>query len=57
MDMTPVPVGNLRVGGGQPLVLIAGSCVIESRESAFRHAAFLRELTDRLGIPFIYKSS
>lgn len=55
--MTEVPVGGLRVGGGQPLVLIAGSCVIESRESALRHATFLKVLTDRLGVPFIYKSS
>ncbi len=57
MTAAEVPVGNIRLGGGRPLVLIAGSCVIESRDSALRHAARLRELTARLGIPFVYKSS
>jgi 2-dehydro-3-deoxyphosphooctonate aldolase (KDO 8-P synthase) len=57
METTGVSIGSFRVGGGQPLALIAGSCVIENRESALRHATFLKELTDRLGIPFVYKSS
>ena len=37
--------------------MIAGPCVVESRESALRHAEALQALTVRLGIPFIYKSS
>ncbi len=45
------------VGLEHPLFLIAGPCVIESRELAFETAAFLQELTRDLGIPFIYKSS
>src|SRR5215510_15005200 len=52
-----VPIGPLRCGGGRPFVLIAGPCVVESHDSALRHAERLRQLTDRLGIPFIYKSS
>ena len=52
-----VGIGGIRVGGGRPFTLIAGSCVIEDRDSALRHAAYLQELTQRLGIPFIYKSS
>ncbi len=52
-----VPIGSLRCGGGGPFVLIAGPCVVESRESALRHAEALQALTMRLGIPFIYKSS
>lgn len=52
-----VPIGSLLCGGGKPFLLIAGPCVIESRESALRHAAALQALTVRLGIPFIYKSS
>jgi 2-dehydro-3-deoxyphosphooctonate aldolase (KDO 8-P synthase) len=52
-----VPIGSLRCGGGEPFVLIAGPCVVESRESALRHAEALQALTMRLGIPFIYKSS
>ncbi len=45
------------VGLDQPFFLIAGPCVIESRELAFDTAGRLKEMTDRLGIPFIYKSS
>jgi 2-dehydro-3-deoxyphosphooctonate aldolase (KDO 8-P synthase) len=52
-----VEVGPLRVGGGRPFVFIGGPCVIESREHALRHAAALRAITERAGVPFIYKSS
>ena len=52
-----VQIGPLLCGGGRPFVLIAGPCVVESRDSALRHAQALRTLTDRLGVPFIYKSS
>lgn len=52
-----VQIGPLLCGGGKPFVLIAGPCVVESRESALRHAEALQALTVRLGIPFIYKSS
>ena len=51
MTASEVPIGGIQVGGGRPLALIAGSCVIESRESALRHAAYLHELTRRLDIP------
>lgn len=57
VDRIAVQVGKFRIGAGQPLALIAGSCVIEGRDSALRHARFLKELTDRLDIPFVYKSS
>lgn len=40
-----------------PFFLIAGPCVIESRQMAFDTAGQLKEITDALGIPFIYKSS
>jgi 2-dehydro-3-deoxyphosphooctonate aldolase (KDO 8-P synthase) len=52
-----VSVGSVRIGGGGPLVFIGGTCVIESRDSALRHAAAIRDATARLGMPFIYKSS
>ncbi len=48
---------NFEVGGGQPFFLIAGPCVIESEDMALSVAAELKEITDRLGIPYIYKSS
>jgi 2-dehydro-3-deoxyphosphooctonate aldolase (KDO 8-P synthase) len=45
------------VGLDKPFFLIAGPCVIESREMAMETAAELKEITAALGIPFIYKSS
>ncbi len=45
------------VGLDRPLFLIAGPCVIESRAMALETAASLKEITDTLGVPFIYKSS
>ncbi|WP_019938557.1 3-deoxy-8-phosphooctulonate synthase [Bordetella sp. FB-8] len=45
------------VGLDQPFFLIAGPCVIESRQMAFDTAGLLKEITGKLGIPFIYKSS
>jgi len=52
-----VRVGGFEIGGGRPLALIAGPCVIEGRDSALRHASFLKQVADRVGVPFIYKSS
>ncbi|MEN8177960.1 MAG: 3-deoxy-8-phosphooctulonate synthase [Pseudomonadota bacterium] len=48
---------GFEVGLDQPLFLIAGPCVIESEQLALDTAGQLKELTKRLGIPFIYKSS
>ncbi|MFA5598881.1 MAG: 3-deoxy-8-phosphooctulonate synthase [Pusillimonas sp.] len=45
------------VGLSRPFFLIAGPCVIESRQMAFDTAGQLHEMTQALGIPFIYKSS
>ncbi|MBK4733061.1 3-deoxy-8-phosphooctulonate synthase [Noviherbaspirillum pedocola] len=45
------------VGLDQPFFLIAGPCVIESRQMALDTAGELKEITAALGIPFIYKSS
>jgi 2-dehydro-3-deoxyphosphooctonate aldolase (KDO 8-P synthase) len=52
-----IRVGAVEIGGGRPLAVIAGPCVIESRESALRHAAALKESADRVGVPYIFKSS
>ena len=48
---------NVDVGLEQPLFLIAGPCVIESEQLALDTAGQLKEMTERLGIHFIYKSS
>ena len=45
------------VGLDAPLFLIAGPCVIESEQLALASAERLRQITEALGIPFIYKSS
>jgi len=52
-----ITIGSLQIGGGNPLTLISGPCVIESRESALRHAEALREITARAGVPLVFKSS
>ena len=52
-----IMIGRIRIGGGNPFVLIAGPCVIESEASSLRHAKALKALTSRLRIPFIFKSS
>src|SRR6185312_536948 len=45
------------IGIGRPLFLIAGPCVIESAELTQHVAGRLKEITGRLGIPFVFKSS
>lgn len=48
---------HFEAGIDRPLFLIAGPCVIESETLAEETAGALKEMTDALGIPFIYKSS
>jgi len=55
--MEHVRIGSMVIGSGHPLALIAGPCVIESRDHALRHAAALRTIAERAGMPFIFKSS
>jgi 2-dehydro-3-deoxyphosphooctonate aldolase (KDO 8-P synthase) len=55
--MNPIQVGRLRIGGGAPLALIAGPCVIEDEAKTIEIARYLKELTGRLEIPFIFKAS
>ena len=52
-----VEIGPVRVGGGLPLVLIAGPCVIESEAHATGLAMAIRDLAFRRGVPFIFKAS
>jgi 2-dehydro-3-deoxyphosphooctonate aldolase (KDO 8-P synthase) len=53
----PVKVGHIDIGAAGPLAVIAGPCVIESRESALKHASALKQAADRVGVPYIFKSS
>jgi 2-dehydro-3-deoxyphosphooctonate aldolase (KDO 8-P synthase) len=52
-----IKIGNVAIGADGPLAVIAGPCVIESKESALRHAAALKERADRVGVPYIFKAS
>ncbi|MEW6079340.1 MAG: 3-deoxy-8-phosphooctulonate synthase [Thermodesulfobacteriota bacterium] len=52
-----MPVGRIHIGGGEPLVLIAGPCVIEDEDSTFRTAEFLKSVTNELRLPFVFKAS
>jgi len=52
-----IRLGRLRLGGGGPLFLIAGPCVIESPTHPGKVAARLKEVTGELGIPLIFKAS
>jgi len=47
----------IKVGPGRPLLLIAGPCVLESAELAREVAAALKEITERLSVSFVFKSS
>jgi 2-dehydro-3-deoxyphosphooctonate aldolase (KDO 8-P synthase) len=52
-----VQIGSIHLGGGRPLVLIAGPCVIESAMHAADMARSIRDIAAARGIPFIFKAS
>lgn len=52
-----VSVANLKIANNKPFALIAGPCVLESRDHAFMVCKGIKTITDKLGIGFIYKSS
>jgi 2-dehydro-3-deoxyphosphooctonate aldolase (KDO 8-P synthase) len=52
-----VDLGSVRFGNHLPLAVIAGPCAMESREHALEMASALKEMTGRLGIGLVYKSS
>ena len=51
-DIKGIPVGE-----GTPLFLVAGPCVLESEELADRVCCSIKDITDHLGMGFIFKSS
>jgi 2-dehydro-3-deoxyphosphooctonate aldolase (KDO 8-P synthase) len=55
--MTVVRIGEISVGGGNPLALIAGPCVIESEDLVMRTAESIQRIAVKLGMPLIFKSS
>src|SRR5712664_4535426 len=57
MKTREIAVGNMRIGGAQPLFLIAGPCVIESEEHAMKMAESIQRIAGDHGIPYIFKAS
>ena len=55
--MTPVKLGDLSIGGGSPLVLIAGPCVIETEQHATDLAGRLVDIARRARVPLVFKAS
>jgi 2-dehydro-3-deoxyphosphooctonate aldolase (KDO 8-P synthase) len=57
MNNKVIQLANFEIANNRPFMLIAGPCQMESREHAFDMCGKLTELTKKLGIPFIYKTS
>jgi 2-dehydro-3-deoxyphosphooctonate aldolase (KDO 8-P synthase) len=55
--MEEVRVGDIRIGKGNPLVLIAGPCVLEEKEMALEVAKELKRICGGLNLPYIFKAS
>ncbi|MCX5693449.1 MAG: 3-deoxy-8-phosphooctulonate synthase [Candidatus Omnitrophica bacterium] len=52
-----IKIKNVRIGGKNSIILIAGPCVIETESHAMRHAEKIKKISDKSGIGFIFKSS
>jgi len=55
--MKKINIGNFVIGDNKKFVLIAGPCVLENEKTAMETARYLKKLTAKLKIPFIFKSS
>ena len=55
--MKQIDIGNIAIGGSSGFVLIAGPCVLENEEAAIDIAEYLKNLTGKLDIPYIFKAS
>jgi 2-dehydro-3-deoxyphosphooctonate aldolase (KDO 8-P synthase) len=55
--VAPISFSGLTVGGGGPLLLIAGPCVIESESQTIRLAEAIRDIAARAGVQFVFKAS
>ena len=55
--MKEIIAGKIKIGRENPLILIAGPCVIESEKSALNTAETLKDICEEINIPLIYKSS
>lgn len=55
--MKTINISGIEISNANPLILIAGPCAIKSEEHALKMSSALKEITSKLNIPFIYKSS
>lgn len=55
--MNKVKIGDNYIGGGEPLMLFAGPCVLESLERSLFIGRSIKEITDKLNIPYVFKAS
>lgn len=55
--MKTVKVGDIAISNSSPFMLIAGPCVLESRQHAYDMCGKIKEITQKLGIAMVYKSS
>lgn len=55
--MQKIALQNLTIANDLPFVLLAGPCALESRDHAFKMCEAIKEITDRLGVGLVYKSS
>ena len=55
--MPPVRIGSLTLGGGAPLLVIAGPCVIESESHALETAHAVKAIAADVGLPLVFKAS
>ena len=53
----PVTIGSVTIGGGHPLVLIGGPCVIESEAHALELGGSIAAIARRRGVPYVFKAS
>ena len=56
-EIQPVAIGGINCGPGNPLMWIAGPCVIESHELTLRIADTLRQMAEHLRLPLVFKAS
>jgi 2-dehydro-3-deoxyphosphooctonate aldolase (KDO 8-P synthase) len=56
-ETRPVPLGSITIGGGRPIILIAGPCVIESEAHAIDIGTAVRDAARRAGMPYVFKAS
>ena len=55
--MQQIKLNNIQIGQGKPFILIAGPCVIESESLCLETAKKIKDITEKLKIPYIFKSS